>query len=249
MKRLIVVFAFLLSVWMPCQVRADQTMKLLEPWNKTSNRKTSDSPQGARTLRIGTIDTGLDNGKTLLHFYALPTQRHSASVPPEMFYLDIFSVADQKSKKINTLRLDNLQIPVEAKSWLGNWLSNLHQGKIGFMWLEPKQQRGPVLMLHSDSAPGRTQRSYWMLFPFPRGWNENTTMEVFGDVGQGSGSRLHFYTDKQGFMSVNYTIWERVDSSPEVEGFPGYDNYVFEHYHWDGTRFGRKTQEGEFKSM
>jgi hypothetical protein len=191
-------------------------------------------PNGGVSLVYGICKLAPHGQNISLHLYSVPTGRTfgSSSHPwsEETDYLDLFEQIDNK-KKGKLRRLNSIKIIRQT---------GIRPKEIFLMWLEPKQQRGPIVVLHSYSHAWNK----WMLLAFPKSLRDKPKVQSFEeDTNPSFAFGLSFAeVDKRGFMIVRRDFQENTGgagTSPR-----DHSNYLY----WNGNGFFEQNQINEAES-
>jgi len=176
---------------------------------------------GGISQRFAQAPIGLERRQALLHVYTVPQSPATKSNGTDMesgtwmhrsrFYLDLFLREKGRLKRLNTVSFE------EEGQVNGSLLR----------WLEPKNHRGPVLLLRFSGMDGGA----WHLFAFPEGVERAVVQKtfIFGGDRESSVAQEFDAMDSHGRMMV---VEEWTEGNKK-----GVDRYT-----WDGVEFADRTR-------
>ena len=159
--------------------------------------------QGGETVHFGTYKIGPKRSDVLLHLYVVPRKDR---LPGGTFTLALFMREKGKLKRLNSVQ----------------FIEGANVDEVATLWLEPKRQRGPIIVLHFSLGDGDES----VLFVFPKGLTGEPTVQVFGWTLDGEHCRSPRFdrVDKRGFLLIREE-WDDGRKSPTPV------------YKWDGVEF------------
>jgi hypothetical protein len=182
------------------------------------------APRKAATRFFGTLRVEPLHGEVFLHLYQAkqaPKARKKGSVAQPPYWLDIFT----KEKKRFT-RLQHIRVPSNE----GNWAFGAQ-----LMWLEPKLQKVPVLMLEAmNSGNFYGPTASFQLLVFPQGLNGEVKTQIFAPYADHNETTYFIFDqlDESGLMVVK-KVYQESGDKPIVDTI----------LRWNGKQFAAEQAQ------
>ena len=187
-------------------------------------------PQGATSLRFGTLKIGPNNTDVLLHIYSVDSRSTSYSY---LGNLQRTSVIDFYFSMFQRVRRGHRSILRRLQSVRTNAIETING-----TWLDAKRRRYPVIWMSKGGGGfGGTES----LFVFNKGLDHGPVAESYSwthNIGHFDSS-VSLYTDERGVLMIK--LWFR-EGSTEMTSSDVIGNMDL---YWNGQRFEPRATEAE----